>query len=36
MVMALACPDIHYSLGGYARKGYDESCKQLRHDRLAV
>ena len=27
----LACPDIHYSLGDYARKGYDESCKQLRH-----
>ena len=27
----LACPDIHYSLGDYARKGYDKSCEQLRH-----
>lgn len=27
----LACPDIHYSLGDYARKGYDKACEQLRH-----
>jgi len=29
--LGLACPDIHYSLGDYARKGYEKSCEQLRH-----
>jgi hypothetical protein len=29
--LGLACPDIHYSLGDYARKGYDKACEQLRH-----
>lgn len=27
----LPCPDIHYSVGDYARKGYDKACDQLRH-----
>jgi choline dehydrogenase-like flavoprotein len=27
----LACPDIRYELGAYARKGYDKACEQLKH-----
>lgn len=27
----LPCPDIHYELGEYARKGYDKAAEQLRH-----
>ena len=29
--MGLPCPDIHYTLGDYARRGYDKACDQLRH-----
>jgi choline dehydrogenase-like flavoprotein len=29
--LGLPCPDIHYELGDYARKGYDKACDQLRH-----
>jgi choline dehydrogenase-like flavoprotein len=29
--LGLPCPDIHYDLGDYARKGYDKACEQLRH-----
>ena len=29
--LGLACPDIHYDLGDYARKGYDKAAEQLRH-----
>ena len=29
--LGMPCPDIHYTLGDYVRKGYDKSCEQLRH-----
>ena len=29
--LGLACPDIHYDLGDYARKGYEKAAEQLRH-----
>jgi choline dehydrogenase-like flavoprotein len=29
--LGLPCPDIHYTLGDYARRGYDKACDQLRH-----
>jgi choline dehydrogenase-like flavoprotein len=29
--LGLPCPDIHYSVGDYARRGYDKACDQLRH-----
>lgn len=29
--IGLPCPDIHYELGDYARKGYDKAAEQLRH-----
>jgi choline dehydrogenase-like flavoprotein len=29
--LGLPCPDIFYSVGDYARKGYDMACDQLRH-----
>ncbi|MBZ5788580.1 GMC family oxidoreductase [Burkholderia sp. LMG 32019] len=29
--LGLACPDIHYDVGDYVRRGYDAACKQLTH-----
>jgi choline dehydrogenase-like flavoprotein len=29
--LGLACPDIHYEVGAYVRKGYDAAVKQLEH-----
>lgn len=29
--LGLPCPDIHYTLGDYARRGYDKASEQLRH-----
>ena len=29
--LGLACPDIHYEVGPYVRKGYDAAVVQLRH-----
>jgi choline dehydrogenase-like flavoprotein len=29
--MGLPCPDVHYTLGDYVRRGYDKAGEQLRH-----